>query len=889
MRRLYILVCLLLASVAGAQLLPGVSRTGRADLDSVSPGYAVIPTLSEGVTNNRIYTDGTQWEAGTDSFPPEFDDGFTRQVVTVSADAASTSSTYWTLEGRQAQDVYVCRPDSATTSHSSAFSGWTDTGLDVIRFDDTYSCLTKSFPAGSYNVPGCASDASQCILFVRNQTAALPQPSRGVIQFTQSSLTVDEGDTINFSISRTGGSTGVCEGTVTEGTGASNGVLVSTSPFTWASGESSTQNGTATAGSVSGDQTYVLNLGTITGCSAGARTALTVTIIDTDTTPAAQEYFVDAGSGSDSNNGTSAGTAWATIGRANAVQPVAGGDVVIWLEDQGAGCDYRDDPYIPANSGTDSTHRIILKPRSGDVRLCGPTSGSLTYAMRFNDGIDHIEVQEDSGNRIEIYGEVVFGTSSGEAQKCVSTCTSTLPDAVARITQGVLIAGDDIVLDYDHSNTAGWGGVVISSSADRPIIRMNGSQHGTPFYTGNADWGDMVATSSGAALKDYLIDGGSTGRTFDYPGHAHLGFFGGRVLVRGLVMDGSWGDVATFSNTNPDGDRLIFYHRNASEGYIHDVIVNRNGKGKDQSWQECIKLEGTENGITTSVIRNCHFAAIRSDEATWSNHARRLRYSHLTIDGAGVLVDAHDWSQFPGDSVLEDIRGKNILMRRMAPNIRDSGTYDDTVLHISFDVSGWQNQTSWDGVTIEDTRSCTELYIDIDGPGAPNKQTIQYYLNNYPNNFSDWTCTTDANLDNAPSSTADSNFTNWETHWTPVSDSLSVGAGVDLTNASSAGTNSTNLCVDDALWFPDPQSFPAPDVGQFDGGYQVHIGGVGNVTYTDRTLTNSVSAGASSVGSTTAAGCLTLSSAQTWSDNAPVNLKISAGGANAQPNRGAIL
>jgi hypothetical protein len=365
----------------------------------------------------------------------------------------------------------------------------------------------------------------------------------------------------------------------------------------------------------------------------------------------------------------------------------------------------------------------------------------------------------------------------------------------------------------------------------------------------------------------------------NYGGHASLVMYGGDGVLRNYSFDGVWGgDIATFTGT--DGNRgTQFGGRNSVDWHAYNVIWQRGGKPGDQARVECTKIEGTRTSISDSVIRNCHHNVFEMSTAPWSHHSRNNRVSHIVAENIpGLIVSLRDYAccGAPGNSIPNDIKIYNAILVNVNSNPSTNPNFQNILLDVNLNSGNWQDVIFMKGITVQDaTRDGDDFLIGIYGAGAPNLQTVNWYIANHPNNFANWTFTTDANLDNRPIASADASLTNMTTEYGPVSDSLSIGQGVHLTTASNAGASSTNLCVNDITWFEDPV-FGAPSFGQHSEGFFVHLRGVGNVQYTAITRDAPLSV----------SGCFTLSAAQTWSSGTPVNKKISTGGANDMPNRG---
>jgi hypothetical protein len=215
---------------------------------------------------------------------------------------------------------------------------------------------------------------------------------------------------------------------------------------------------------------------------------VTVSFVVSTAPSAAQNYYVNGTTGSDVYDGSSAtytsGTTgpWKTITRANTVNDHASGNVDIWV----APGNYRNQPWIPQNSGADDTHRIRLRVNgSGVVYLLGPSSSSILYGMEIY--ADYVSVlRESSSSYFCVDGEVVFGTDPGEVAK------NGAPESVAKITRGIIIDGVGVELDMDIRRTAGWSGIDLLEGCDLIELAINFEQHGTAYHTSGDDFGDMI-------------------------------------------------------------------------------------------------------------------------------------------------------------------------------------------------------------------------------------------------------------------------------------------------------------------------------------------------------------------------------------------------------------
>jgi hypothetical protein len=600
---------------------------------------------------------------------------------------------------------------------------------------------------------------------------------------------------------------------------------------------------------------------------------------------AAQTYYVRCSDGSDNDSGLSVESAWLTLGRSNTVQAHAKGHADIVIE---GSCVFRNDIIQPQNGGTDATHKIRYRTDGeGVVTLRGPATGDVRDVVRIW-GVDWIEfMRESATSYIEIDGEVIFGSGAGEARKGEHVLT------FGHIEEGFNM--DDcanITVDVHFRRIRGWSGIGNAAwpdynYCDLLTIRASVDQLGSPWIPSEdgGDYGDLFyLVPAELANHRHLIDGGTTGRHWKRGGHATVVIYGATGALRNISFDGDWSGVATFEPG--DGNRgAQFGGRNALDWHAYNVIFQRGGQPQDQPRVELTKIEGTRTSISDCVGRNSDHNVFEISNAPWSWNARGLRVSHCVFDNIpGMVISYYDYEcinppDFESPYITDpvDHRFYNLILKNVSSGA-DRG-YADMLADIHLcPGTDWRNVTFMKGITVEDpSRDADDFTINIVGgtPAAPGNRRVAWYLKNHPNNFSNWTFTTDANLDNAPAYSADVSLANMTTEYGPVDDTVSTGTGVDLTTAVGAGTTSGTLCVADISWFEDP-FFGAPFFGQHSEGFFVHLEGVGNVQYTALTREPWPQVD----------GCFTLAASQTWANGAAVNKKISAGGPKANPNRG---
>jgi hypothetical protein len=621
---------------------------------------------------------------------------------------------------------------------------------------------------------------------------------------------------------------------------------------------------------------------TVTATDSHSHTRQTTISFITATAPsAAQNFYVNGLTGNDAWDGLSAtftsGTngPWRTIARSNTVPAHGSGHTDIWVHVDGS--PYRNDCWTPANAGATSSRKIRLRVNgSGPCYLMGPATGSVLYAYNINNK-NHIEIMRESATtRFVVDGEVSFGTGTGQIAKGDN------PQLAAHLQRGGYVDGTaGIVLDYDHVRTAGWSGIDTPETLNNIIFRINTDQHGTPYAPPGVDgietvqdYGDVVYIPPQTPQTNrWIFDGGTTGRYSHRGGHATFVIYGATGCLRGYKASGLWGTLPTFAPG--DGNRTFqFGGRSSLDWHMYNCVLERNGQPVDQPRVEITKLEGTRTVIADSILRHSDHNVFEMSTAPWSTHSRSTRACHSVYEHIkGMIVSLTDYDAFgsPGLSIPDDIQLKNLIFKHVSYQ-PDSG-YTNVLVRAVLNTGNWADMISMHGITVEDaTRDGDDFLIEIFGAGINESRNVTWWLANHPSNFSNWTFTTDANLDNAPAEGGDADLLDIQGEYTPVSDSLSVNQGVNLTTANGAGSSSTSLAVHDGTWFDDPAD-GVPGFGYNSEGFFVHLGGVGNVQYTaiSRSAFPSVAA------------TLTLSAAQTWSNGAAVNKKIYSGSA---PNRG---
>jgi len=261
-------------------------------------------------------------------------------------------------------------------------------------------------------------------------------------------------------------------------------------------------SGNTVTGAITGTPTVAGNYSVVITCTPSVGTpatrAFTWSIVGAPT--AAQTYYVNGATGNDSWTGlsatfTSGSTGpWATISRANNVQPHASGNVSIKVKPG----TYRGQIYIPQYSGTDNTHRIILEvDGDGIVEWMGPSGGNMTGALWIGDAWDELGGGAYQRNYISFLqasatqffrwdGELVFGFGGGECQKGDDVT------AFGNLQKIGHVNGVGVVLEGVARRTVGWNGLSKGPAVDAYVQRIDWEGHGTSHHSDGNDFGDML-------------------------------------------------------------------------------------------------------------------------------------------------------------------------------------------------------------------------------------------------------------------------------------------------------------------------------------------------------------------------------------------------------------
>jgi hypothetical protein len=855
-------------------------------------------------STNYIWADDSQaWIAN--GFPSTL---YGRPLVhTLTTDADTEGdTTVVSFAVSQYSQVVVWHADEQLTKPN-----WLDTdythcsaGLNLYLGGSQASGYCRMVSAGTVNLGGncptggCDSAIPMYVAGVINaarplETTAEEEPGEpGTVRFTASSVTCNELTTCAFQVERVDGASGFAQANLSEVVNPGNGVL-NQAFRTWLDGVSGPKNVSVDLIDVTGNQTMTIEIASAVGATPSAPSTITINIVDQTAPAGAADYYVNnTGSPacSNTNPGTAAAAPWCTIGRSLGVaHPGTAGHVTVWLKG-----DFRGETIDAVNSGLDATRRLRWCPLDSTVNILGPASGQIDYGYRLD--TNFLQYGGCNANELIVDGETIFGTGPGEVERGED------PSEFAHIKLGGRLAGSNNVVVLKQTRTAGWVGLEQITNATRNKLVVEFDQHGSAYWINPGDDGDLGTGDD--EIEDYgdsmwtdqsqdpswnlLIDGGSDGIEWNRGGHG-ASLIGGKLLLRGMMADGRWGSIATFEPL--DGNRTNAVSRQSQDSHIHDYIASGTGSPPDQPLlTPCFTLEGTRTAFTNAVVRNCYGPGFGSFAAAWSAHSRGVRIAHVTLsDLGGPLMYGGEYSPDPGQSRFADFQIKNFIIQNWSTNeacCNEAGNWDDLLLNVEVPAGRTIGNTfSMMGGTIEHASgSCNNVYVQVYG-ATSGLYSLTQLMAAYPATWNNLTCSADVNLDNAPAVGTDSDFSNWLTHWRPVSDSLSTGTGVALTTTTGPGTSSTTLAVADVTWFPDPkpdgvQDWGAPDVGQWDGAYTIHLEGVGNVTYTDAVLSDDAPA------ATNRAGTLQLAGLASWASGADVGYSQSVGGTTPAPNRG---
>jgi len=287
--------------------------------------------------------------------------------------------------------------------------------------------------------------------------------------------------------------------------------------------------------------------------------------------------------------------------------------------------------------------------------------------------------------------------------------------------------------------------------------------------------------------------------------------FGGRGEIYNHDFDGSYGAIPTFSNgPPPDGNRCLTYtSRNAQHWRMRKCVLNRNGVPPDTSpsgTSEMCKLEGTDNSIVDSVIRNSVSHGHAIDSGSWSWFARGGRVAHSVYQNFnGPIAVMRDWLDdgAPGSARLNDYKWLNCIFDQVALNPYSSWIDHLLVSYLSAGVD-WTNVIQMHGITVRDSagRDGDDFEVTISRGNGPGTRSINYMLANYPANFSNWTFVTANPFTASLSAATNIKGPDIPTWYTPGT----TANGVALTTVAAGDSGSgTSLVVNDSRCFPDPR------------------------------------------------------------------------------------
>ncbi len=154
-----------------------------------------------------------------------------------------------------------------------------------------------------------------------------------------------------------------------------------------------------------------------------------------------------------------------------------------------------DTVFVPRYGGISNDAKLVHRVRTAGVARIRGTSNDYGIELRLGIysgqayGVNYVDFEREADRNFEVDGRVVFGTGGGQIGKGQD------PEPVASIRKGILLEGANCTLDLDVRRTAGWNGIDVGYLAGGSIIRINGTQHGTPFDSGPNDFGDQIWVS----------------------------------------------------------------------------------------------------------------------------------------------------------------------------------------------------------------------------------------------------------------------------------------------------------------------------------------------------------------------------------------------------------
>jgi len=312
----------------------------------------------------------------------------------------------------------------------------------------------------------------------------------------------------------------------------------------------------------------------------------------------ATDYYIDWDGGNDSNNGTSTGSAWDTIGKANST--LQAGDTVYIR----AGS--YEEAIHPDNSGTSTSNYITYTNYNGETVSLEEVSTAINLIGKDYIMVDGINVDgEEIGDSAHIDTWIDFNNGSY-----------------------------NVIKNCDFQKAYGWSCIRLTTTDTHNNSLINNTMQYCGSY--DRDNGDMINIENG---HHNLVEG----NTASYGGHNILSVDGPNNIIRNNDFSNPWERVAEIRKYDGNGTRNL-----VENNRFHGALPERDGNpippavkllGEHQIIRRNFIYDNTAYGFQISPASDMLEA---NDLKVYHNvfydnglHAIRLWYNQLTVDTSG--------------------------------------------------------------------------------------------------------------------------------------------------------------------------------------------------------------------------------------------------------------
>ncbi|HEX6992931.1 MAG TPA: NosD domain-containing protein [Gammaproteobacteria bacterium] len=470
------------------------------------------------------------------------------------------------------------------------------------------------------------------------------------------------------------------------------------------------------------------------------------------------EYYV-APNGDDGNSGTSASSAWRTIGKANAT--LKPGDVV-YLR----GGKYVNDPIRPSRSGAAGSEiRYVAYPGEQPV-LTSKSSSGLTVAIDLTDR-----------SYIVVDGIDVDGVKPG-------------PDAYVDHFVNLYNASYNTISNGTFRYANGWHGIRITYEAHHNKLLDNVIDHVGVWDDGTGhDYGDAIQILRGShhnLLRGNVLKRGA---------HNLLQVDAPNNIIVENVFENDWSET---EGTGKGGRNLtLMGKRNLFE---RNVVKNALASA-DEPANAGMKTEGQWNIVRRNFIFRNINEGITTETHSDSKASQNNRIYHNTIYGNGGPA----WGLvfYTGDGITGNVFKNNIVYRNRTRS--DLGAAD-FFFRLASNPMGIVGQSLVEGNLIS-----ADAKVDIrDGGGV---MTLEKAMQQYPDTFRNNILATPTFVRPDPQEPED---------FALAPGSRGIDEALPLTRTTGAGSG-TVVAVADASYFSDGFGLIEGDRIQIGGGKPLKV------------------------------------------------------------------